>query len=63
VSSSETTMTTLQELVGLLLRFEADGAAGRLTTPVALHITVGDDGLIDWFRLYEDSHAVATAFS
>ena len=35
----------------------------RLTTPVALHITVGDEGLINWFRLYEDSHAVATAFS
>jgi len=136
VTSSETTMTTLQELVGRLLRFDADGAAElfaetvdwdvpgartvpwtgprhtrgevaeyfttlwslcdtaqtentvhkvvvdgadavavgvfaqtvratgrRLTTPVALHITVGDDGLINWFRLYEDSHAVATAFS
>ena len=35
----------------------------RLTTPVALHITVGDDGLINWLRLYEDSHAVAAAFS
>ena len=136
MTSSETTMTTLQELVGRLLRFDADGAAElfaetvdwdvpgartvpwtgprhtrgevaeyfttlwslcdtaqtentvhkvvvdgadavavgvfaqtvratgrRLTTPVALHITVGDDGLINWFRLYEDSHAVATAFS
>jgi hypothetical protein len=28
-----------------------------------LHITVGDDGLINWLRLYEDSHAVAAAFS
>jgi uncharacterized protein len=136
VTSSETTMTTLQELVGRLSRFEADEAAElfaetvdwdvpgarivpwtgprhtraevadyfktlwslcdtaqtennvhkvvvdgtdavalgvfaqtvratgrRLTTPVALHITVGDDALINWLRLYEDSHAVAAAFS
>jgi ketosteroid isomerase-like protein len=35
----------------------------RLTTPVALHITVDDEGSINWLRLYEDSHAVAAAFA
>src|ERR1700757_5482535 len=29
----------------------------RFSTPVALHITVSDDGLITRLRLYEDSHA------
>jgi uncharacterized protein len=136
MTSSATTLETLQELVGRLSRFQADGAAElfaetvdwdvpgartvpwtgprhtrcevadyfttlwsvcdtaqtentvhkvvidgadavalgvfaqtvrstgrRLTTPVAMHITVGDDGLINLLRLYEDSYAVAAAFS
>jgi uncharacterized protein len=136
MTSSATTLETLQELVGRLSRFQADGAAElfaetvdwdvpgartvpwtgprhtrgevadyfntlwsvcdtaqtenivhkvvidgadavalgvfaqtvrstgrRLTTPVALHITVADDGLINSLRLYEDSYAVAAAFS
>jgi ketosteroid isomerase-like protein len=35
----------------------------RFSTPVALHITVSDDGLITRLRLYEDSHAVARAYA
>jgi ketosteroid isomerase-like protein len=34
----------------------------RITTPVALHITVDDSGLITRLHLYEDSYAVAAAF-
>src|ERR1700739_2705718 len=35
----------------------------RFSTPVALHITVSDDGLITRLRLYEESHAVARAYA
>jgi ketosteroid isomerase-like protein len=34
----------------------------RLITPVAMHITVDDGGLITRLHLYEDSYAVAAAF-
>jgi uncharacterized protein len=35
----------------------------RFSTPVALHITVDDGGLISRLRLYEDSHAIARAYA